>query len=374
MSAILSRVVASGDFEVVMFGDAVILNKNVEEWPTCDCLISFFSKGFPLDKAEKYVALRRPFLINQLGLQRLLLDRRKVYKVLQEHNIPVPPHIIINRSSTSTETPTPTTTTTTPTTPPPPPPTTTITPTTSQDSQDSVTITAAAAELSKSQDDDDSNSNLNNLQGSTSSSQDMSFDTTQDDEQEPPALALSEPGESFEEEEDAIVFNGRKLYKPFVEKPVSGEDHNVCIYYPAAMGGGMKGLFRKKADRSAEFHPEISTVRRDGSYIYEAFLPTGGTDVKVYTVGPNYAHAEARKSPVVDGRVLRDDDGKEVRYPVLLSMEEKRIAREVCMAFGQMVCGFDLLRSKGRTYVCDVNGWSFVKNSEKYYDDTREYG
>lgn len=29
-------------------------------------------------------------------------------------------------------------------------------------------------------------------------------------------------------------------------------------------------------------HP--GTVRRDGSFIYEEFLPTGGTDVKVYTV------------------------------------------------------------------------------------------
>ena len=27
-------------------------------------------------------------------------------------------------------------------------------------------------------------------------------------------------------------------------------------------------------------------VRRDGSFVYEDFLATGGTDVKVYTVGP----------------------------------------------------------------------------------------
>ena len=54
---------------------------------------------------------------------------------------------------------------------------------------------------------------------------------------------------------------------------------------------------------------------------------------QVYTVGPDYAHAEARKSPALDGKVERDKDGKEIRYPVILSAKEKMIAKKVCLAF-----------------------------------------
>ncbi|KAI6225577.1 Inositol hexakisphosphate and diphosphoinositol-pentakisphosphate kinase [Aphelenchoides besseyi] len=185
-------------------------------------------------------------------------------------------------------------------------------------------------------------------------------------------------GGELKEFNDHIEVNGMIFNKPFVEKPVSAENHNVVIYFPTQNGGGSQQLFRKETagfwlnkvnDRSS-WYSTVSTVRRDGSFIYEEFIPADGTDVKVYAVGPYYAHAEARKAPGLDGRVERDQDGKEVRYPIILSAKEKMIARRVVIAFGQTVCGFDLLRANGRSYVCDVNGFSFVKSSTKYYEDT----
>jgi inositol-hexakisphosphate/diphosphoinositol-pentakisphosphate 1-kinase len=47
------------------------------------------------------------------------------------------------------------------------------------------------------------------------------------------------------ETEDAVCINGLELRKPFVEKPLDADDHNVYIYYPSRAGGGSKRLFRK---------------------------------------------------------------------------------------------------------------------------------
>lgn len=46
-----------------------IFQTPVEDWPICDCLISFHSNGFPLDKAIQYATLRNPYVINNLHMQ-----------------------------------------------------------------------------------------------------------------------------------------------------------------------------------------------------------------------------------------------------------------------------------------------------------------
>ncbi|XP_068881841.1 inositol hexakisphosphate and diphosphoinositol-pentakisphosphate kinase 1 isoform X5 [Aphelocoma coerulescens] len=224
MTQILERLCKFEYITVVIMGEDVILNEPVENWPSCDCLISFHSKGFPLDKAVAYAKLCKPFLINDLDMQYYIQDRREVYRILQEEGIDLPRYAVLNR-------------------------------------------------------DPDRPEECNLVEG-----------------------------------EDHVEVNGAVFPKPFVEKPVSAEDHNVYIYYPTSAGGGSQRLFRKIGSRSSVYSPE-SSVRKTGSYIYEEFMPTDGTDVK------------------------------------------------------QTVCGFDLLRANGHSFVCDVNGFSFVKNSMKYYDD-----
>lgn len=122
-------------------------------------LIAFYSAGFPLSKAENYVTLRRPFVLNDLAMQRTLMDRRKVYDLMEASGIDVPRHVYCSR--------------------------------------DGYVSKGSGA-------GDGSNKN------------------------------------ELVEYDDHIEVNGVEIHKPFVEKPVDADDHNVHIYYPQSAGGGAK--------------------------------------------------------------------------------------------------------------------------------------
>ncbi|CAF1382892.1 unnamed protein product, partial [Didymodactylos carnosus] len=247
MEEILNRIERFEFIKINVFPETTILTKPVEEWPICDALISFHSKGFPLAKAQEYCKLRRPFLINDLDKQWDIMDRIQIHEILKAADIPQPRYGFIQQ-------PLP-------------------------DSSEIVSSNVAVIE-----------------------------------------------------QDDQIKINGEIFHKPFVEKPVNAENHEVYIYFPPAAGGGSQRLFRKIGSRSSVYTTR-NNIRTDGPYVYEEFMPTDGTDVKVYTVGPEYAHAEARKAPALDGKVERDEFGKEVRYPVILRADEKLISMKICLAF-----------------------------------------
>ena len=315
MRNILDRLLASNShpsnpvhFEIILFTDQMILNEPISQWPNCDALIAFYSQGFPLEKAIAYQKERGVFCVNDLVMQYVLQDRRLTQLILEAIDVPTPKRIWLNSPRDS-------------------PP------------------TVLSAELNEIV------------------SRDFNVDISSSQYYKRPAGACLTA--------NGIRVGRETLARPFIEKPANADDHNIWIYQK---DGIVCKLFRKVANKSSERVPEEEVTWRGSledsvSLVYEEFLPVdSGEDIKVYTVGPNYAYAESRKSPFIDGIVRRNAQGKEIRIVTQLTEEEQEIARRVCMAFGQTVCGFDMIRSEGKSYVIDINGWSFVKGSDTYYD------
>jgi hypothetical protein len=148
--------------------------------------------------------------------------------------------------------------------------------------------------------------------------------------------------EVTEHDDHNVEVNSISIQKPFVEKSIDADHNNVSICCPSSAGGGCEKLFRNAGNRSSEFYPNVNEVWRDGSRVYEEFLETQGACVKIHAAGPERGHAKARKSTTVDGKVQRNPNGKEIRFPVILTLREKEIVRRVVLGFKQLVRGFDL--------------------------------
>ncbi|KAF5856893.1 hypothetical protein ETB97_006545 [Aspergillus alliaceus] len=316
---IFRRLQVDGLIDVVLFGDKVLLNEKPEDWPVCDFLIAFYSDGFPLEKAVAYTRLRDPFAYNDLLMQGVLFDRRLCNRVLGYMGVRTPKRLEVNRDGGPR---------------------------------------ARSWELVQ---------HVYDRIGLT-----LPGPTRGGDEKRPrpPTVSLSEDG-------DTLLVDGRKLHKPFVEKPVNAEDHNIYIYFPR--GGGGRRLFRKVGNKCSEYDPDLCVPRciseqgTTSSYVYEPLLNAdNGEDVKAYAVGPQYCLAVTRKSPAVTGFVHRDANGKEVRLFTEVSREEAEAASKISAGFGQSVCGFDIVRNKGKSYVIDVNGWTSVKNQPGFYGQCAE--
>lgn len=169
-----------------------------------DVLISFFSTDFPLPKALAYTQIpnrQPPISINSLAMQSLLWDRRLVLAILDHIGVPTPNRAEISRDGG---------------------------PKIPRQLRRRVRKDLGLVLPGhKAKDEEEWGPVVVPDRWKGKMKKDPTPRGTE--------VLLREDG-------DAIIINGKVIEKPFVEKPVDGEDHNVYIYY---RGGGGRKLFRK---------------------------------------------------------------------------------------------------------------------------------
>lgn len=190
------------------------INAEITHWPPVDVLISFFSTDFPLPKAIAYTQLPNPtrpppISINSLAMQALLWDRRLVLAILDHIGVPTPSRAEVTRDGG---------------------------PRVNGRLRERVRRDLGLSLPGPLGEGEDAwgppniperwvQSRARNSNG------DKKFGRVPRGKE----VILREDG-------DAIIVDGHVIEKPFVEKPVDGEDHNVYIYF---RGGGGRRLFRK---------------------------------------------------------------------------------------------------------------------------------
>jgi len=292
-----------------------------EEWPIVDVVISFFSEGMEFLSVQKYVQKHTPLELNNIDRQFLLLDRRIVLEVLEKIGVPTANRLFFSADGTSEKN--------------------AYAPHGTAPSKNKEIQKIVKKELA-------------------------SFGIKYNDIYRKSATRECANG--------VLLIDNKRIEKPYVEKPIYSENHNINIYYGDSCderSNGVCRLFRKTGNKSSQFERTEGSLgyRDDGcSYVYEKFISVREfVDIKAYAIGKR-VYSETRKSPAKDGVVVRNKEGKEERSLVSLTAAEENAVKKTAKAFGQFICGMDILRtSPGSFFIIDVNGWSFVKTNDNYY-------
>jgi len=207
MQQILEFINNFNDFELIEFTEDIIFNKEVENWPIVEAMIVFFSTGFPYSKVLKYINLRKPFLPNDFEIQKIFWDRIKVMTLLKENNIPIPNEIIVEREAEINN----------------------------EDENEIELNTSQEIEemidkYYEEYEEENKPKAPQLMEKLSESNKSDEINSTKLDDIEK-IITKNEKGEEIinelEEYDEYIVYNGKKIMKPFVEKPRNGDDHNI---------------------------------------------------------------------------------------------------------------------------------------------------
>lgn len=102
MQALLTSLLRTNPQLTLVHLDETLMNLPVSSWPVVDVLLPLYSTDFPLEKVLEYADLRKPILVNNLYMQPVMLDRRRIRKALASAGVPTPPAISLDRSSGDT--------------------------------------------------------------------------------------------------------------------------------------------------------------------------------------------------------------------------------------------------------------------------------
>lgn len=153
------------------------------------------------------------------------------------------------------------------------------------------------------------------------------------------------------------------INRPFVEKGLGVEEHDVRIYHKDQLKSCVR-MQRVKGLVSVDKFEDCGGARglKSGDWVYQQFLENA-LEIKVYTAGFDYVHAETRNSSensILEGKeIARSPDGKEIRDMALLSGKEKLMVRKIQERLEQPFMGIDILRCESGSFVIDINSVKF---------------